>query len=116
MVEDVEGCNGGVKRLGIAKVANPCVVYNSLNEDLDAMLSGLVSLVVLNQTCPGGFGANAIGARSFRSDCRVITGRTGDWVYKGSAVVMKIAIRAGNEAPQVMDAVDAVVGCLEKDW
>ncbi len=112
----MSSCNVGVKRLGIAKVTNPRVVYNSLNEDLDAALSGLISLVVLNQYGPGGFGANAINARGFYGDCRVVTGRTGGWAYKGSTVVMEIAIRAGNEAPQVMDTVDAVVGHLEKDW
>ncbi len=116
MVEDVEGCNVGVKHLRIAKVANPRVIYNSLDEVLDAMLSGLISLVVLNQGGPGGFGANAIDARSFCGGCRVVTGRTGGWAYKGSAVVMEIAIHAGNEAPQVVDAIDTVVGCLEKDW
>jgi hypothetical protein len=47
MVEDGEGCNVGVKCLGIAKVTNPCFVYNSLDEDLDAALSGLVGLTVL---------------------------------------------------------------------
>ncbi len=29
--------------------------------------------------------------------------------------MVEIAIRAGNEAPQVVDAVDALVGGLEKD-
>ena len=48
MVKDGEGCNIGVECLGIAKVANPCLVYYGLNEDLDAMLSGLVGLVVLD--------------------------------------------------------------------
>ncbi len=95
---------------------NPCVIYNSLNENLDAALSGLVSLVVLNQGSPGGFGMNAVNARSFRSDRWVITGWTGGWAYIGSAVMVEIAIHAGNEAPQVVDAVDAVVGHLEKDW
>jgi hypothetical protein len=47
MVEDGKGCNNGVKPLGIAKVANPHVVYNGLDEDLDTMLSGLIGLVVL---------------------------------------------------------------------
>jgi hypothetical protein len=116
MVEDVEGCNVEVKHLGVAKVANPSVVYNSLNENLDAMLSGLVSLVVLKQGGPGGFGANTVNARSFCGDCRVVTGRTGGWAYKGSAKMVEIAIHAGNEAPQVVDAVDVVIGCLEKDW
>jgi hypothetical protein len=30
--------------------------------------------------------------------------------------MVEIAIRAGNEAPQVVDAIIVVVGCLEKDW
>jgi hypothetical protein len=29
---------------------------------------------------------------------------------------MEIAIPAGNKAPQVVDAVDAVVGCFDRDW
>ncbi len=53
MVEDGEGYYVGVKLLGIAKVANPQVIYNRLNEDLDAALSSLVSHVVLNQGSPG---------------------------------------------------------------
>jgi hypothetical protein len=47
MVEDGEGCYIGVKCLGIAKVTNPRVVYYCLVEDLDAVLSGLLGLVVL---------------------------------------------------------------------
>ncbi len=35
-------------------------------------------------------------------------------MYEGSAVVVKIPICAGNESPQVVDAVDAIVGGLEK--
>jgi hypothetical protein len=116
MVEDVEGCNVGAKHLRIAKVANPHVVYNNLDEDLDAALSSLISLVVFNQGGPGGLGANAINARSFCGDPRIVTGRAGGWAYEGSAVVMEIATHAGNKAPQVVDAVDMVVGCLEKDW
>ncbi len=116
MVEDVKGFNVGVKCLRIANFANPRVVDNSLNEDLDTMLSSLVSHLVLNQGGPGGFGTNAIDARSFCGDCRVVTCRTGGWAYEGSAVVMEIAIRTGNKAPQVVDAIDVVVGCLEKDW
>ncbi len=30
--------------------------------------------------------------------------------------MVEIAIRDGNEAPQVVDAIDMVVGGLEKDW
>ena len=78
--------------------------------------SAASGLVVLKQGSPGGFGANVVDARSFRGDCRVVTGWTGSWTYEGSAVMAEIAIRAGNKAPQVVDAVDAVIGCLEKDW
>ncbi len=39
----------------------------------------------------------------------------GGWAYKGSAIVMKIAIRASNESLEVVDAVGTVVGGLEKD-
>ncbi len=47
MVKDGKGCNIGVEHLGIAEVANPCFVHYSLDEALDALLSGLVSLAVL---------------------------------------------------------------------
>ncbi len=47
MVKDGEGCDVGVERLGIAEIVNPRVVYYGLNEELDAALSGLVGLVVL---------------------------------------------------------------------
>jgi hypothetical protein len=47
MVKDGEGCYVGVECLRIVKVANPRVVYYSLNEDLDAMLSSLVGLIIL---------------------------------------------------------------------
>ncbi len=36
-------------------------------------------------------------------------------MYTGSAVVVKMPIRAGKKTPEVVDAVDAVVGGLEKD-
>ncbi len=58
---------------------------------------------------------NAVDTRSFRVDCRVIAGQTGGWVYKGSAVVMKILIRNGKKSPEVVDVIDMVVGGLEKD-
>jgi hypothetical protein len=47
IVKDGEGCYVGVERLWIGKVANSCVVYPGLDEDLDAALSSLVGLVVL---------------------------------------------------------------------
>jgi hypothetical protein len=58
MVKEGEGCNVRVERFGTTQVTNPRVVDNSLDEDLEAMLSGLISLVVLNYAGPGGFGAN----------------------------------------------------------
>jgi hypothetical protein len=68
---------------------NPCVVDNSLNEHLDATLSGIISLVVLSHGSPGGFGANAVSSRSFCVDVWVKARRTGGWAYEGIAVVMK---------------------------
>ncbi len=58
----------------------------------------------------------AVDTRSFHIDCRVVTGQMGGWAYKKSAVVVEIAIHAGNKAPQVVVAVDTVVGGREKDW
>jgi hypothetical protein len=48
MVKDGKGCYFGVECHGIAKVTNPRVAYYGLDEDLDAMLSGHVGLVVLD--------------------------------------------------------------------
>ncbi len=39
----------------------------------------------------------------------------GGWAYKESALVVEIAMHAGNKAPQVVDAVDVAVGGLKKD-
>jgi hypothetical protein len=72
MVEDGEGCNVGIECLGIAEVTNPRFVHYRLDEYLDAVLSSLVSLIVLKLSSPGGFGANAVNMRSFYVDCRVI--------------------------------------------
>ncbi len=115
MVEDGKGRDIGVEHLGIAEVANPCVVHNSLDEDLDTVLSDLVSLVVLNQGSPGGFSANAVEARRFSVDRGVIAGQMGGWAYKGSTIVVKIPIRTGNNSPEVVDTIDVVIGGLEKD-
>ncbi len=98
MVEDVEGCNVGVKRSGIVKVVNPRVVYHSIDENLDAALSSLVSLFVLNQYSPEVFGANKVDARSFHGDCWVVTGQAGAWAYEGSTIMVEIAICSGNKA------------------
>ncbi len=58
---------------------------------------------------------NAVDVRTFCIACRVIAFWMGGWVYKGSAVVVKIPVCTGNKSPEVVDAVDAVVGGLEKD-
>jgi hypothetical protein len=115
MVEEGEGCIIWVEHLRITKVANPRILHNSLDEDLDTALSGLKSLVVLDLGSPGGFGANAVDARSFCVDCRVIACGAGGWAYKGSIVVMEVPVLVGNESPEVVDAVDVVVGGLEKN-
>ncbi len=86
------------------KVANPHIWHNSLDEDLDAMLSILVSLVVLNVGSPGSFGANTVNARSFNIDCQIIACWTGGWAYKWSLVVVEVPVRIGNKSPKVMDA------------
>jgi hypothetical protein len=54
-------------------------------------------------------------ATHFRIDVWVIAHQTGGWAYKGSAVVMKIPFGTGNESPEIVDAIDVVVGGLEKD-
>jgi hypothetical protein len=115
MVEDGEGCNVGVERLGIVKVANPRVIYYGIGEGLDAALNSLIGFVVLDESSLGGFGANTVNERSFHIDCRVIAGRMGGWAYKGSTVVMKIAVRAGSKSPEIVDTVDVVLSGLEKD-
>ncbi len=48
---------------------------------------------------------NAVNAGSFRIDYWVVTGQMGGWAYEGSALVVEIAIHAGNKAPQVVDTV-----------
>ncbi len=115
MVEEGKDCNVGVERLGIAKVTNPRVLHDSLDEDLDVVLSGLINLVVLDLGNPGSFSANMVNARSFCVDCWVVARWTGGWAYKGSAVVVEVPVHVGNKSPEVVDAVGMVVGGLEKD-
>jgi hypothetical protein len=117
MVKEGKGCNIGVEPLGITKVANPRVLHNCINGDLDAMLSGLISLVVLDLGGPSSFGTNAVDARSFCVDCRVVACWMSGWAYKGGAVVVDLPFRIGigNKSPEIVEAIDAVVGGLEKD-
>jgi hypothetical protein len=90
-------------------------LHNSLNEDLDAALSGLINLAVLDLGVLSSFGMHAVNARSFRIVCRVVARRMGGWAYKGSTVVVELPVRVGNKSPEIMDDVDLVVGGLEKD-
>ncbi len=48
MAKEGKGCNVGVEPLRIAEVTNPRIIHNSLDEDRNATLSSLISLVVLN--------------------------------------------------------------------
>jgi hypothetical protein len=115
MVKEGKGCNVGVKGLGNAKVANSRVFHNSLNEDLDAMLSSLISLIVLDLGSPSGFSTNAADARSFCIDHWVVACRTGGRAHKGSAVVMEVPVCIGDKSLEVVNSIDAVIDRLEKD-
>jgi hypothetical protein len=77
--------------------------------------SGLISLVFLDLGGPGSFGANAVDTRSFRIDCQVIAHQTVGWACKRGAVVVEVPVQIGNESPEVVDAIYAVVGGLEKN-
>jgi hypothetical protein len=94
---------------------NPCVLHNCLDEDLDAALSGLISLVVLDLCGPSSFGMHVVNMRSFHVDCRAAACRSGGWAYKGSTIVVKVPVCISNESPEVVDAIGTVVGGLEKD-
>jgi hypothetical protein len=58
---------------------------------------------------------HVVNMRSFRVDCRAIARRMGGWAYKESAIVVEVPVRICNESPEVVDAIDVVVGGLEKD-
>jgi hypothetical protein len=94
---------------------NPCVLHSSLDEDLEAVLRDLTSLVVLDLGGPSSFGMHPVDARSFRIDHQVIACRTGGWAYDGSAVVVEVPVCIGNKTPEVLDAIDLVIGGLKKD-
>jgi hypothetical protein len=40
----------------------------------------------------------------------------GGWAYEGSAVVVEVPVHVGNKSPEVVYAIDMVIGRLEKDW
>jgi hypothetical protein len=115
VVEEREGLYVQVKRLGIAQVANPGVFDHSLNEGLDTGLGFFVSLVVLDAGVPGGFRASAFDGRCALRDVRVVDRRTGGWAHKGKAVMMDVPVGVGDEPPEVLDAVGAIVGDFEED-
>jgi hypothetical protein len=58
---------------------------------------------------------DAFNARSFRINGWVIACRMGGWAYERSAVMVEVSLCIGNKSPEVVDAVDTVIGGLEKD-
>jgi hypothetical protein len=90
-------------------------LHNSLDEDLVAMLSGLISLIVLDLGGPSSFGVHMVNARSFHLARRVVAYWTGGWAYKRSILVVEVPVRVGSKPPEVVHAVDMVVGGLERD-
>ncbi len=115
MVEEREGRYIRIKRLGIAQVANPGVFHYGLDEGLDTSLGGLVSLVVLDAGGPGGLRASAFDVRCALPDGRVVDRWTGGWAREGKAVMVEVPVGVGDEPPEVLDAVGAIVGHLEQD-
>ncbi len=88
---------------------NPGVFDHSLNEGLDAGLGRFMSLLVLDAGSPGGFHPSAFNASCALHDGRVVDRWTGGWAHKGKAVVVEVPVGVGNEPPEVLDAVDAIV-------
>ena len=94
---------------------NPGVFDHSLDEGLDTSLGRFVSLVVLGAGGPGGFRASAFDARCALCDVRVVDRWTGGWAYEGKAVVVEVPVGVGDELPEVLDAIGAIVRDLEED-
>ena len=109
-----KGCNVGVKCLRIVEITSPRVHDNSLDEDPDAALSSLMSLVVLDPGGPGSFGMDTFNATHVIGDVWVLAHRTGSWVYKGSAAVLEVPIHTSVKSPEVVDTIDTTVQCLEE--
>jgi hypothetical protein len=97
-------------------MAYDSVCPSSLNEGLDAALSSLISLVVLDLGGPSSFGKDAFDARSFCIDVWVVARRMGSWANKGSAVVVEEPVSIGNKSPEIVDTTDVVIGGFQKDW
>ncbi len=94
---------------------NPGVFDYSLDEGLEARLGCFVSLIVLDAGGPGGFRTSAFDARCAFRDVQVVDRWTGGWAYKGKAVVVEVPVGVGDEPPEVLDAVGAIVRDLEED-
>ena len=74
-----------------------------------------VSLVVLDAGGPGGFRTSAFGVRCVIGNVLVIDRWTGGWAYEGEAVVVEVPVGVGDEPPEVLDTVGAIVRDLEED-
>ena len=64
---------------------------------------------------PGGFRTSAFDARCVVGNVWVIDRWTGGWAYKGKAIVVEVPVGIGDEPPEVLDAVGAIVRDLEED-
>jgi hypothetical protein len=113
VVEERKGHYVQIKLFGIAQVANPGVFDHSLDEGLDTSLGGLVSLVVLDAGGPGDLRASAFAARCALRNGRVVDRWTGGWAREGKAVMVEVPVGVGDEPPEVLDAVGAIVRHLE---
>ena len=69
----------------------------------------------MDGSSPGGFRTSAFDARCVIGNVRVIDRWTGGWAYKGEAVVVEVPVGIGDEPPEVLDAVGAIVRDLEED-
>ena len=64
---------------------------------------------------PGDFCTSAFDARCALREARVVDHWTGGWAYEGEAVVVEVPVGVGDEPPEVLDAVGAIVRDLEED-
>ena len=64
---------------------------------------------------PGGFCTSAFDTRYVVGNVWVIDRWAGGWSQEGKAVVVEVPVCIGNEPPEVLDAVGAIVRDLEKD-
>jgi hypothetical protein len=57
----------------------------------------------------------AFDGRSFCIDVRVIARWTGSRAYEGSTIVVDVPICIGSESPEVVGAIDMIIGGFKKD-